>query len=69
MPTDTFNVTVSRELSGCDPRALARENIDYFQSKKFPMAFWLWDSPHSETLAEALLELGLVSFLEQDFRK
>ena len=58
LPSDTFNVTVIRELSA--PAQVLALGVDPFTSKGFPMALWYWESDRDQAGMAALLQHGLV---------
>lgn len=58
LPSDTFNVTVIRELSA--PAQVLALGVDPFTSKGFPMALWYWESDRDQAGMATLLQHGLV---------
>ncbi len=42
LPSDTFNVTVTRNLSAA--AEVLTLSVDHFTSKGFPMALWYWEN-------------------------
>lgn len=61
LASDTFNVVLARDLDGVDLARMVRTHVEYFRAKRFPMAFWVWDSPRSQELAHCLEQAGLSS--------
>jgi GNAT superfamily N-acetyltransferase len=57
LPSDTFNVTVIRNLSA--PAEVLALSVDHFTSKGFPMALWYWESEGDKAGLSELLRHGL----------
>lgn len=57
LPSDTFNVTVVRDLSA--PSELLTLGVDSFTSKGFPMALWYWESDVDNADISSLLQRRL----------
>lgn len=58
LPSDTFNVTVIRNLSA--PAQVLALSVDHFTSKGFPMALWYWENEVDKAGVSELLQHGLV---------
>jgi GNAT superfamily N-acetyltransferase len=57
LPSDTFNVTVIRDLSA--PAKVLARSADCFTSKGFPVALWYWESEEDKAGMSELLQQGL----------
>ncbi len=56
MPSDTFNAAFGGEIT----KELALRVIDYYQAKRFPMAWWIGPSSHNQLADSILSDCGLI---------
>lgn len=57
LPSDTFNVVVVRDLRR--PDQLLRAGVEYFRTRRLPMALWYWEDAADPVGLETLRGFGL----------